>query len=797
MKTTVRKSLFVVLVAFLTACIALFASNMVVRPSKADEMVEIPTEYTTVTEEAGFEVIDGANIHVEKSAIKFETSVSKSYYETVTADGATVEFIATAEAIGGKIQAMKFPVQPKFTGEDTEFILSTVLDFTAFESSASVEALKKIYALEFVTESYAKITDKDGNVTYQRAYKLDETGRNARSMQAIANEALLRGASLDLVGKYLTDVVRSEQVSGFVSLESGLAQVEIPNQTFEINSSVNLYVDGVKYVGTVNDDGKIVANGIEVAKNVKGGDKIVVSTFIDNVAYSTNLVVADVAITSQNLTVLHDISESTIVDETTEALRSGYIVFASDIDMAGVTWSAYTYNGKETDKGHFKGVFDGQGYTISNYSQVYNGSYLSAFFSYLDGATVKDLAFVNIKTNRLAGTISARAKNTTFENVYISATSTDNAGVAGTRGGLVAINNGGLILNNCYIEMPNMLKADTNTFISTLTHGTVSLNKVVFAGGHYTDAEGQVGLPATGVTGVINKDYFIASDRTDVYGLILVKQKATLADFIKDIVKARYSDIVEVTEENIVSILTTAQTKDFVQVDHIDMSKLTWYSGANSAYFNNNSYTTVKFSGTYNGLGFKIKNFTTAANPSYAGSLFVNVQSSAVIKNMIFENTIVAGSNGVVAGRAQSGSTFENIFIQVKPHASYVAQGHYQSGLVSINEGLICKNVFIDFANGSASIKKAFVASGAYCRDLKVSGLYMIGGKNNAGTVSDVYYTDHASITCTIYKLDGSTIATSNTDYFYYETVSAFATAMATNGANGFIQYAYKLVYGA
>ena len=90
----------------------------------------------------------------------------------------------------------------------------------------------------------------------------------------------------------------------------------------------------------------------------------------------------------------------------------------------------------------FRGTFDGRGHALLNVTMTSQGGFTWGLFRHLDGATVRNLALVNMTADNdsgaqqngmLAGWVSGTAANPTLiENIFISGSSNGGAGAAGS-----------------------------------------------------------------------------------------------------------------------------------------------------------------------------------------------------------------------------------------------------------------------------------------------------------------------------------------------------------------------------
>lgn len=117
------------------------------------------------------------------------------------------------------------------------------------------------------------------------------------------------------------------------------------------------------------------------------------------------------------------------------------VVLLSDIDMTGITWTpagvvtGSTISNSTLTFGEgnpFKGVFNGNGHTISNLSMVAGSSQIFGLFGALDGASVKNLNLDSsctllidnkkLSAGSVYGFIAGMMQNSTVENVTVAGT---------------------------------------------------------------------------------------------------------------------------------------------------------------------------------------------------------------------------------------------------------------------------------------------------------------------------------------------------------------------------------------
>ena len=101
-----------------------------------------------------------------------------------------------------------------------------------------------------------------------------------------------------------------------------------------------------------------------------------------------------------------------------------YIKMAADIDLAGINWNPI--GSMSGDHASFKGVFDGDGHTISNLNVEQAGNGLGLFAYTSGNAVIKNLNLVNVtvkstnNSNYVGGVVGNAYASTKIENVHVS-----------------------------------------------------------------------------------------------------------------------------------------------------------------------------------------------------------------------------------------------------------------------------------------------------------------------------------------------------------------------------------------
>ncbi len=160
-----------------------------------------------------------------------------------------------------------------------------------------------------------------------------------------------------------------------------------------------------------------------------------------------------------------------MADELVNALKSGAdkIMLTGNIDMSGVDYTPDSSNA-------FSGVFDGNGYYISNLKV--NSTVGGGLFGGLDGAVVRNIGFVNadIKAAGAVGVLAAVASNSTISNVYVKDSSV--ASTAGSVSALVAFTSGDVSINNVVVENTTIFgnNSDQGGLVARVVDGNLSIS---------------------------------------------------------------------------------------------------------------------------------------------------------------------------------------------------------------------------------------------------------------------------------------------------------------------------------
>lgn len=719
MKKSLNKSLFVaVVVAILSFVCAVASFNFSANVANAEEALAVPTTYTTAGE-TEFYLQDGASVRLESSGIKFQSVVTKDFHNQISANGTkSVVYYATANAVGKKAMALKFPIQPDFTSSDS-VELRTYINFLSLEddSAAAIAA----YAVDFATSSYAQVDNGDGTYTYYRAFSEAKTGDNdiIRSMRAVANVADLKGE--EGVGKYFTlgkrDKYNNAEASSAYLFSDGTAYVDLP----EVSAETVVLYNGAKALGEYEYNAEKGVYG-GVLSGVVAGDYI--SAFVDGKVYSTKAVNATKIVDVEGFKALEDQDTSTQT-----------FVLDADLDLSSITtWSSTSINVATA----FKGVLDGLQHKIYNYT-VRGG-----IFGYVHNAVIKNLQVevAGYANQRYVGAVVGRSYNSTFENVYVdilsqSMTGTSSgsaiAGVVGSMGTTSLLDS--MVVLRSKTSAPFSSTGDCDAHLFTRIEGVTQIKNtyVVNASAYNLPALGQ----RTGST------IRVVLDGVDVDNVAANKVISNLFDFdstklanafLKDCFANTLSSfqVIELTQANFRATLEGATSGYYVLTEDIDMASMTSWSP-----------TGASFTGTLDGKGFAIKNFTP---PSSHAGLLPHV-NGATIKNLNL-HALTNNNRGVLTGQVKGPVFVENCVFDIDKIASN------NGGLFNVVQGAITlNNVVVNVDVAGATTGVGLVAGGeASSKNVTVSNCYLSSAD---GIITNVFTGDDFAIN---YEEDGTTI---------------------------------------
>lgn len=362
-------------------------------------------------------------------------------------------------------------------------------------------------------------------------------------------------------------------------------------------------------------------------------DKIYVNVY--NLLTSTETLTASNVVITNLLSTPQDFSTFMLnVKNKVSTYSNQTVKLANDIDMSSYVGAggSESFNGNATGA-MFKGVLDGDGYTVSNFKTNY------CVFKCIENATIKNIAlkFV-LKTGEWFRGFVSEINSGTFDNVYLRIDSYGNSSNDFTLA--YRMNNGVLKVKNTIIDRPNaavkklLNDKDANATISfensyvigNITSIGVSDDKVI--GNPISTAQNALkDIIIKGFTaenGWSDKLWSLKNDAliyslsygdttlitSENYWVATPQDFQLIVDNVRNGVKSYYGTTVELIQDI-----------DFTGYTYPASGYLTGQSSSDSSSFN----------GTLNGNGYAIKNLKVRWNLFYRSY-------NAIIKNIAFIN---------------------------------------------------------------------------------------------------------------------------------------------------------------
>ena len=424
---------------------------------------------------------------------------------------------------------------------------------------------------------------------------------------------------------------------------------------------------------------------------------------------------------------------------------TGYYLLGNDIDCADALYEAKSYS-----TGFFRGVFDGNNYTISN---IKVGS--CGIFGALYAATIKDVNFTNVSiiatannfNGLLAGSVT---NNSTIENVNVSFKAiewpyansyADNkmTGLLAVRwsntahtvrnvtldaGALTITNALGFEISNVTFENVNVLANDVTLIACTTAYDNTSKLSAWPTGVTYTDTyeESTISEQFVAEAGVISleSDKFVVGEiyTVTVNGATVqtvVAEAGKLTATIGGMATGIVSVVCEtdgklITFTNVLSVTKILRTAEDLRVlnAYTASGNITGYyildgdvDCGGATYSATGRDGTKAFAGTFDGRGYTIRNLKAGANGIF------NLIVGGMVRNVNFEGVSIIKDNyhftGLLAGQSWGNTTIENISVKfdtIEWPINNVLTDWAATGLLiarlSNASGTIFRNVTID-----------------------------------------------------------------------------------------------------
>ena len=420
MKKTKRNLMFVLSLGLLACGLVGTANLYGAEPASADVA-------------AKFEMASGASVRLaqtadDKSGIRWETTITSTYYDALNVGDKDVEvgvlvapeknIVADAELTVDTAEVDSIPCTKAISFDaNGEF---TYYSSIVYDSLTDEQALKA-YAVELTARAYIKVGD-----TYTYVEEYDTT----RSMRAVAYEALNHGYTQQQVGKYFGTVQENTGNSGYYSEMD--VQASLTNIHGLANGTYSASVKAQPVSVVVNDSALTVTGDV---KGLTAGENYKLNVF----DASNNVYVQDFTYVTLAIDEATDLDyfylgkrAATGSEWTKDDVFAGYYVLVKNINCKnyvfgqakeeeGVTPANLT-NPSGIGTANLKnvgltGTFDGQGYSITNFTP--NGAGL---FAAINGGTLKNISISSPSSiNSGGGFLCTMMRNATLQNVNLNA----------------------------------------------------------------------------------------------------------------------------------------------------------------------------------------------------------------------------------------------------------------------------------------------------------------------------------------------------------------------------------------
>ena len=358
--------------------------------------------------------------------------------------------------------------------------------------------------------------------------------------------------------------------------------------------------------------------------------------------------------------VIHLSNENFVQYIKVDAKLTGDYVLTEDVNLADYpNW---------TNTAILMGTFDGGNHTITGLKVGVN----SGLFKTLNGATVKNVAIVDVDMGRKSGVLAAFAEDAgaTVENVYISLAaqlfsedgsvnyldeakemnieSTNKIGIYGGGGefksGVVfQANDNPIVVKNSVIYIPEHLSTASGFVTSYAYYGAAHVENCTFIGGNGR------------VTGIWEGRNFSKNVVENTIITDAVAAHKTYKATWNEMQKAAYEQdhpLIELNNANIASVIPTLTKEIVVLTENIN--------GATSG-LNGINRTKTTFSGVFDGQGKTISNLES--NYWDRGMLLCGYLKGSV-KNVVIKCSWTVNYDGGVIADEINGGHVENVYVE-------------------------------------------------------------------------------------------------------------------------------------
>ncbi|MBO5851736.1 MAG: hypothetical protein J6R29_05350, partial [Clostridia bacterium] len=424
-------------------------------------------------------------------------------YTSMNTDLVTVNSSGLVSGVAGAKGIATIVVKASWRGFDgaTTFSLQKEIEYsvgvnTVFMINGNTAKSYEVYTkAEFGGQNYENVKDFVCTATYG-----EETIETSDITVTISNEEMASYSNGKLTGKTFGEDGKTTAILSFV--KEGFTYSKIVPIT--VVRPIASYADRIKYFSILTGHYIDESDGFKdksVTQTIFGSDEIVdvyqgdrrlvvdgkgniIGTDEDGkiITVEGNFdCVADVTLRIGTQTERYDVSldvytkviqnakdvENTFKIEKAGTYVTGYCEMINDVDMTGVSFSHKAYTSAPNDQknaklGGFRGVFNGNGYTINNFSTGAGGLFLYTHAYEGNNPVIKNVGFNNVKFSTSASAVvRAAASPTQFENIYIKVAN-DNTGLV--QGALLTqYGEANVKMKNIFIDVPSTLTINPET----------------------------------------------------------------------------------------------------------------------------------------------------------------------------------------------------------------------------------------------------------------------------------------------------------------------------------------------
>ncbi len=454
---------FLAVIALVSMCMAIIPLMPTNVKADAEAIKVVGAKVTVIDETTSSQNFDG------KYAVSFQAEFAKTFYESINVGGKTVKFgmlvgpAANYDAVSSIDTAIQngyvdtcflgnkdVAQYVNFKSGETTYVYEGIVEYNEADIVAgkTTEAEKIDALLTASAEDLSAIPYYSINGTVNLVKEEQPIARSARELindEYALNADLEYGDELysryvgNFDGTYTGAEYYIEQSTGKVYKSDANGSL-VPFYATDFVGGGQLVVAAQDVTATALDEMSL----LDIMDMLEVGEEYSIAVYDNNTVKSIKARVVTKILSSIN-DFFNDVDGNGVGDVaaanyifhlepvkntydgnyTTPTVIDGYYVLGGNIDFAD-TNAVVAASGDvrfllKEKTGGFQATLDGRGFAISN---INVGTCASGMFGLLNGATIKDIAFDGIMTNRndsAPGLFAHNTYNSTFENVYIRA----------------------------------------------------------------------------------------------------------------------------------------------------------------------------------------------------------------------------------------------------------------------------------------------------------------------------------------------------------------------------------------